>query len=261
MPPSKYETLVHILDQLRKEAPQEYKGYHVLEDDTEKLNQARSRTYIHLFLKVRFGLLDFKEREYLITDKSQDGGIDGYYINEDLKTVFLIQSKFRTTSINFQEREILFDELLRMDVSRITEGEDADEDGIPYNGKIKQLQRDISNIPDIGRYKYEVIVLANLKDCKANNLRKLTGGFSVTVFDYGKTYSDLVFPVVSGTYYNEKELCIRLNLSNTKLSSSRISYTVNTKFKPCDISLVFVPTSEIGKILYKYKKFYFALQP
>ncbi len=253
MPPSKYETLVHILDQLRKEAPQEYKGYHVLEDDTEKLNQARSRTYIHLFLKVRFGLLDFKEREYLITDKSQDGGIDGYYINEDLKTVFLIQSKFRTTSINFQEREILFDELLRMDVSRITEGEDADEDGIPYNGKIKQLQRDISNIPDIGRYKYEVIVLANLKDCKANNLRKLTGGFSVTVFDYGKTYSDLVFPVVSGTYYNEKELCIRLNLSNTKLSSSRISYTVNTKFKPCDISLVFVPTSEIGKILYKYK--------
>lgn len=253
MSQSKYATLVHILDQIRKEAPQEYKRYHVLESDIEKLNQARSRTFIHLFLKVKFGVLSFKEREYFITDQSQDGGIDAYFISYDTKTVFLIQSKFRTTHDNFQEKNISFDELLRMDVDRITEGQEEDEDGIPYNGKIKQLQRDISNVSDIGRYSYEVIILANLTDCKANNLRKLTGGFPATVFNHGKTYSELVFPVVSGTYYNEKELCIKLNLSNTTLSSSRISYNVNTNFKPCDISLVYVPTSEIGKILYKYK--------
>jgi hypothetical protein len=253
MPHSKYTTLVHILDQIRREAPQEYKRYHVLETDTDKLDQARSRTFIHLFLKVRFGLLDFKERENFITDESYDGGVDAYFVNEETKAVYFIQSKFRTTQDNFQEKNISFDELLKMDVDRITEGEETDEDGNKYNGKIKQLQRDINNVADIGRYSYEIIILANLKNCKQSQLRKLTGGFPATVFDYERTYSELVFPVVSGTYYNEKELCIRLNLSNTTLSSSRISYNVNTNFKFCDISLVFVPTSEIGKILYKYK--------
>lgn len=253
MSDSKYKTLVHILDQIRKEAPQEYKRYHVLETDTDKLDQARSRSFIHLFLKVRFGILDFKEREYFITDQSYDGGIDAYFINEETKAVYFIQSKFRTTQDNFQEKNISFDELLRMDVDRITEGTETDEDGNPYNGKIKQLQRDISSVPDIGRYSYEIIILANLKDCKPSKLRKLTGGFSSIVFDHERTYNELVFPVVSGTYYNEKELCIRLNLSNTTQSSSRISYTVTTVFKSCDISLIFVPTSEIGKILYKYK--------
>lgn len=253
MNPSKYISLVNILDQIRKEAPQEYKRYHVLETDTEKLNQARSRAFIHLFLKVRFGLLDFREREYYITDQSYDGGIDAYYISKETKKVCFIQAKFRTKEDNFQEKEISFEELLNMDVDRITEGKSTDEDGNEYNGKIKQLQRDINNVADIGRYGYEVIILANLKDQKQSKLRKLTGGFSTDVFDYEKTYSEIVFPVVSGTYYNERELCIQLNLSNTTLSSCRISYTVNTKFKSCDISLVFVPTSEIGRILYKYK--------
>jgi len=188
-----------------------------------------------------------------IYNESYDGGVDAYFVNEETKAVYFIQSKFRTTQDNFQEKNISFDELLRMDVDRITEGQETDEDGNKYNGKIKQLQRDINNVSDIGRYSYEIIILANLKDCKPSQLRKLTGGFSATVFDYEKTYSELVFPVVSGTYYNEKELCIRLNLSNTTLSSSRISYNVNTNFKSCDISLVFVPTIEIGQILYKYR--------
>jgi len=253
MPHSKYKALVHIIDQLRKEAPREYRRYHVLETDTEKLDQARSRAFIHLFLKVRFGLLNFKEREYFITDQAYDGGVDAYFINEESKTVYIMQSKFRTTQDNFHKKNISFDELLRMDVDRITAGEETDENGNPYSGKIKQLQRDINNVPDIGRYSYEIIILANLNDHKPSNLRKLTGGFPAKVFDYDRTYSDLVFPVVSGTYYNEKELCIRINLSNTTISSSRISYNVSTDFKPCDISLVFVPTSEIGKILYKYK--------
>jgi hypothetical protein len=253
MSQSKYNSLIHILDQLRKEAPPEYKKYHAIETDHVKLNQARSRAFIHLFLKVRFGILEFKEREYFITDQQYDGGIDAYYINSETKQILFIQSKFRTTENNFQEKEITLDELLNMDVDRISEGQTADENGNEYNGKIKQLQRDMSNIADIGRYSYEVILLANLINKKASDLRKLTGGFSATVFDHNKTYSDLVFPVVSGTYYNESELCIRLNLSNITLSSSRISYNVNTKFKSCDISIVFVPTVEIGKILYKYK--------
>jgi len=250
---SKYKTLVHIWDQIRKEAPPEFKRYHVLETATEKLNQARSRTFVHLFLKVSFGLLDFKEREYFITDRSGDGGIDAYYIDHESKVVFFIQSKFRTNKNNFEEKDISFDELLIMDVDRIVAGEEEDENGNPYNGKIKQLQRDISTIPDIGRYKYEVIILANLKKQKTSHLRKLTGGFPAIVFDYEKSYNDLVFPVISGTYYSEEELYIKLNLSNTTLSSSRISYNVKTSFKDCDISILFVPTGEIGEILYKYK--------
>ncbi|NKQ13796.1 AIPR family protein, partial [Pseudomonas sp. SST3] len=84
-------------------------------------------------------------------------------------------------------------------------------------------------------------------------LKKLTNGFPATVYDYGKTYSDLVFPVVTGTYYNNSQLCISLNLKNKNSSGSRISYNVETEFKDCDITVVFVPTEEIGRILYKYR--------
>lgn len=250
---NKYQTLIHILDQVRKEAPQEHKKYHALESNVDALNHARSRAFIHLFLKVRYGLLSFLERERFITDGSNDGGIDAYFISEETKTVCFIQSKFRTTENNFEEKEIAYNEILRMDVDRIVEGEECDEDGNAYRGKIKQLQRDLNQVPDIGRYKYEVVILANLKVQKPSQLRKLTGGFATTVYDHTKSYTDLVFPVVSGTHYNESELCISLNLSNRSSSSARVSYAVATDFEECDISLIFVPTKEIGNILYKYK--------
>src|ERR1051325_1439175 len=211
---SKYQTLVNILDELRKEAPAENKRYYPLETDLEKLNQARSRAFIHLFLKVKFGLLDFKERERLITDGPYDGGIDGYYIDEELKRVYLIQSKFRAIEGNFQNKEIGLRELLGMDVDRISDGETTDENGNEYNGKIKQLLRELGEVPDIGRYKYEVIILANLKEKTPSKLKRLTGGFGAMVFDYDRTFRELVFPVVTGTYYSPTELKIYLNLSN-----------------------------------------------
>lgn len=250
---SKYQTLVNILDQLRKEAPAENKRYYPLETDLEKLNQARSRAFIHLFLKVKFGLLDFKEREHLVTDGTNDGGIDAYYIDEELKKVYLIQSKFRATEDNFQSKEIGLSELLNMDVDRILEGEDTDEDGTEYNGKIKQLLRELSEIHDIGRYKDEVVILANLKEKTPSKLKKLTGGFGARVFDNERTYRELVFPVITGTYYNPSELKIFLNLSNKTSSSARISYKVLTEYKECEISVLFVPTLEIARTLHKYK--------
>lgn len=250
---SKYETLVNILDRLRFEAPRELKRYRPKLGDEEKLNQARSRALIHLFLKVSFGLLSFKERERFVTDGSHDGGIDAYYIDEVDKKVILLQSKFRTNPTNYEKKDISLSELLKMDVDRISDGESEDEEGNEYNGKIKQLLRDLSNIPDIGRYSYEVIILANLKETKQSTLRKLTGGFPGQIFDFNKTYKKLVFPVVTGTYYNHSELCISLNLINKSSSSARISYNVETEYKDCDITVVFVPTEEIGRILYKYK--------
>lgn len=49
-----------------------------------------------------------------------------------------------------------------MQIDRITEGHETDESNNQYNGKIQQLIRDIKKIDDIGRYSYEVIILANL---------------------------------------------------------------------------------------------------
>ena len=56
---SKYEDLVNILDILCNEAPQANSRYYPDSTDLEKMNQARSRAYIHLFLKIKFGLTEF----------------------------------------------------------------------------------------------------------------------------------------------------------------------------------------------------------
>jgi len=248
-----YQSLLNILDKIRFKSPKQYKFYRPVMIDIEKVNQARARAFIHLFLKVKYGLLDFREREIFICDGPYDGGIDGYFIDTELKKIMFIQSKFRTTKKNFEEKEIALDELLRMDVDRITDGETNDEDGNSYNGKIKGLQREMKEIADIGRYSYEIIILANLKKYKPSDIKKLVGGFSATVFDHKKVYNELLFPVVSGNYYNQKELHILLNLQNKNSASARISYNVITQYSKCDITVVFVPVSEIGRILYKYK--------
>lgn len=250
---SKYETLIKILDQLRQEAPIEYRRFHPAESDSEKLNQARSRAFIHLFLKVKFGLLKFKEREALITDGGFDGGVDAYFIDQEVKKTYFIQSKFRVTSDNFSNKEIEMKELLNMDIDRISDGEKQDENGNNYSGKILQLQREMSSVSDIGKYKTEVIILANLRDVLPSKLKKLTGGFGCEVFDFQRTYSELVFPIVSGTYYNHEELRIQLNLNNKTSQGSRISYQVSTEHIQCEISVLFVPTLEIAKTLHKYK--------
>lgn len=248
----KYNTLLNILDKLMNEAPAKFKRYYPKKNDTEKLNQARSRTYIHLYLKVKFGLLDFEEREYYITDGSNDGGIDGYFISKDERMIYFIQSKFRTTEKNFEIKEITLSEILNMDTSHIADGNKENEDGVEYNGKIQQLIREISSIEDIGKYNYKVIILANLKSYKPSKLRLLSGGFPCEVFNFERTYDELIFPIISGTFYNLSELFINIHLNN-KGSSSKVSYKVATEFKECNISVLFVPTSEIALIMNKYK--------
>ena len=58
---SKYLNLVNVLDQIRFEAPSRYTRYRPAIQDLEKINQARSRALIHLFLKVSLK----KEKELL----------------------------------------------------------------------------------------------------------------------------------------------------------------------------------------------------
>lgn len=144
----KYEILLNILDKIRTEATPKYAAVYLPPDsEPEKIGNARSRAFIHLYLKVLFGLLDFDERERQITDGTHDGGIDGYFIDADTKRIYLIQAKFRATPKNFEEKQITLEEILKMDINRILEGEACDESGNPYNGKIRQFQREVSNLP------------------------------------------------------------------------------------------------------------------
>ncbi|MEK6280341.1 MAG: AIPR family protein [Acidobacteriota bacterium] len=251
---SRYTTLVTILDQICAEAPPDFKRYHPVETKYEEVGHARSRAFIHLFLKVKFGLTHFKDREQFVTDDPQDGGIDGYYLDFVNRTVHMVQSKFRATEVNFKEKEILFSELLQMDVDRVLRGEATDEQGVPYNAKIKKMQAAIGQTPDIGRWKEEVVILANVpSQVKASQLKKLTGGYPAALYNHNRVYQELVFPVVQGTYYNPTELRLTINLSNISSQSAKITYEVVTKQKKCDITLVFVPTVEIARALYTYR--------
>jgi len=220
--------------------------------DAEKVNQARARAFLHLYLKVMFGTADFMLRERTITDGPYDGGIDGYYIDAETKTIHLLQSKFRTSQENFENKPIALEELLAMDINRILEGEKTDENGNSYNGKIQQLQREVSQLPDVARYTYRVVLLANLPSIAPGKLRQLTGGYSAEVFDFEKTYKRLVFPVLTGTYFAASDIIIPVDLSN-KNAGSKISYNVKTKYSDCEITVLFVPTLEIAKVMNKYK--------
>lgn len=200
---------------------------------------------------MKFGLLKFDDRIKYVTDGVDDGGVDGYYIDKNNKIIYFIQAKFRTNEENFESREIKFGELLNMDIDRITEGETEYDDGKKYNVNIQKLIKELHRIPDMGRYKYEIIILANTKEIPQNKLRKLSDSNPVSEFNHTRTYKELVFPVVTGTFYNQSELAISINLLDK--NSEDISYSVETEFKDCEISVLFVPTIEIAKTLYKYK--------
>ena len=249
-----YNTLVNVLDKIRHEAPPTLKRYMPPENKPDEVNNARSRAFIHLYLKVMFGLLDFTDREEYVTDDPQDGGIDGYFLCEESKIIYFIQSKFRMTEKNFNDKCIQYSELIQMDTTRIIDGQDVDDKGVPYNDKIKKILEKLKNIQDIGRWKYIVILLANVPHKLSDDkLKRLTGGFPVEVYNHSRVFQELIFPVIQGTYYTPSELILSLNLSNTSSQSAKVTYKVITKNKECDITLVFVPTIEIAKAMYKYR--------
>jgi len=246
---SKFDILLRILDQIRTEGVAEgFSSYGGNATQPEAIIHARSKAYIHLFLKVKFGVLGFVDRETYITDGTQDGGIDGYFIDSASKLIYFIQSKFRTTEEAFKSREITLKEIASMDIGRITSGDTNDETGIPYNGKIQTLIRRIAEIEDIGRHKYRIIIIANVRHISSAVLKNLTGGFAVEIFDFERCFSELVFPVLTGTYFQKEDLSILLDLSN-KNAGAKINYEVSTSHGSCDITVLFVPTIEIAKIM------------
>src|SRR5262245_32249040 len=213
---SKYEILVNILDRLNKEALNEHKTYHA--KDENGINQARSLGLIHLFLKSKFGLMTYEERYKFITDGRGDGGVDAYYIDEQQKKIFVIQSKFRSTERNFEEKLITPDELNSIELGSIIKGEEYDISGTKYNGKILQFQRDLENIQDLPRYDYKIIILANIGNIKKVTIERLIGGFEHEIFDFKRIYSEMLFPICSGLYFDPDSIKLEIETSENQRS-------------------------------------------
>ncbi|MEX6381268.1 AIPR family protein [Staphylococcus saprophyticus] len=246
---SKYNTLLNILDSLRKEAPKNYKKYHV-EEPLQKKEYAFSLAYIHLFLKANFNLTTFESREDFITDGPNDGGIDAYYIDKDEKIVYFIQSKFRSTEKNFESKSISIDELSKMDIIRISEGESNDSKGNNYNNKILAFQEKLNSLDQISRYKFQVIILANLENYSDTVLQKIIS-LPYSVFNFEKAYNKLVFPIIKGTCHVAKDIKVSLNMGSKNNIS--MDYEVTNKESTSNVQLFFIPTIEIAKIMSEYR--------
>jgi hypothetical protein len=130
-----YAALCRVLDALRGEAPATDVNYNPAAGNQGALINARSRALLHLFLKARFGLVRFADRENLVTDGTADGGIDAFYIDQTNKRIFLLQSKFRATAGNFIATNMSAQDLLKMDVSRILQGKKRMRKGSPITTK------------------------------------------------------------------------------------------------------------------------------
>jgi hypothetical protein len=248
-----YQTLCKVLDSLRAEAPKNNKTYHPPAGNNDALIQARSRALLHLFLKARFGLVHFDDREALVTDGPHDGGIDAYYIDQKHKFIYVLQSKFRATAGNFTATNMSASDLLKMDVGPILKGVKRDEQGISYNDRItKGLQKAVQRLPDVGSYITQVVLLGNTKNFTALEIKKLVLGYKVEQFPHERTYEDLLFPVINGTYFSDPNLTIEINLANLR-GESHLAYEVKANSVRSNIKILFVPTREIGRIMYVYK--------
>ena len=247
-----YETFINIIEATRKEAPAEYARFHPDEDNPQALVTARSLALTHMFLKAKFGLTTFSERDPYVTDGPNDGGIDAFFIDTENHKIYVVQTKFRASERNFFESGIRPDELLAMDIKRIIDGETRAANGSEYNGRVRTLIREIQKIKDIGRYDYSVIIIANTRFTK-EQLERLTGGFPVEVFDSEKVLDDLVFPLVTGNHFAGKDLYLKISLDNAQQGAARINYNVQTRLGPCTITMVYIPTLEIAKALGKFK--------
>lgn len=246
-----YEMLLRILDCLRLEAPSSYTSYLPSEDNEEGLIKARSLAFIHLLLKVKFGLTDFLDRHQQITDGPGDGGLDAFFIDEERKRLYLIQSKFRGTSNNFERKSMKADDLIRVEVSRITKGHEDDSNGNPFNTKVKAFQEQLRNIRDIAKYDYIVFFLGNIYKLNDDQIRRLIDNCEYEIFDAYSAYKKLIFPLSTGTYYDPDEITISLELSQKE--SPRLKQLVDTDFGQYNVTAIFVPTAEIGRVMSKYK--------
>ena len=63
----------------------------------------------------------------------------------------------------------------------------------------------------------------------------------------------MVFPIISGTFFQPDQLIININLAEKYRASSRVVYPVQIGNIECEITLLYVPTLEIARNFHKYK--------
>jgi len=247
----KYTMLLKVLDQLSTEAPASFQSYHPDTSDQNAVDKSRSLSFIHLLLKVKFGLIEFMSRHEHITDGTQDGGLDAYYIDQENKIIYFIQSKFRTTSESFRQKSMDADDLIRMEIQRITHGETIDSHGNAFNNKIIALQQKLRDIRDIAKYEFKVIFLGNVSRLNDEQIRRLIDNCEYEIFDHEIAFNDLVFPLSTGTYFDPDEIIIRLELNQK--DSPKLKQTIQTDFGDYSVTVIFAPVSEIGRVMMRYK--------
>ena len=249
---SKYEILVNVLDDICNSAPSRYSSYHLKGKSEEEINKHRSLAYIHLFLLVKFGVQDFVSRAEMITDGIDDGGIDAYYVDNTHKVIYIIQSKFRMTEDNYQEKEIDPTEIIAMELRNILKGNKNTNYGKKYNGKILAMQRRISNLENRALYNIKIILLANLNSkSKRKIVDNILSGFAYEVFDFNKAYDELLFPLCASTFYQGDKIIIDKNIMG--ITSVYPESFSNTSYGKCTIHMMFVPVVFIAEILDEYK--------
>lgn len=247
----KFIMLLKILDEIKKDAPKTKDFKRFYSGKIEDLNYSRGQAFIHLFLLIKFGLETFEARQRFICDGKFDGGLDAYFISEREKTVYLIQSKFHTTDSSFKAEKIPVSDLVKMELDRIIHGETNDSNGNTYNAKVLEFQLKLNQATQKQVYTHKVIFLANISTISDYQIRKLTSNLDYEVYNYEKSYLELVKSICAGTYYNPDRIIIELDLSEK--STPQLSQTIKSSYGYCDVTAVFVPTVEIGRVMSRYK--------
>ncbi|WFU51999.1 AIPR family protein [Sinorhizobium terangae] len=251
---AKYAILLNILDRIIQDGAVAGRRsiYRTASSTPGDRDQARARAYIHLFLEAKYGLYDFDEREKQITESSYDGGVDAFHVDDEEKVVVLVQSKFRTNAQNFAEKHISIGEVSRIDADRILRGETEDAAGNPYSGHIKGLQRRLQSIPDIAKYSYKVVLLANVREDEKLAVAKILSDFETEVYDFRRCYEELVIPVLRGEQTYFADLRFNIDMSN-KSAGSRLCAKIATEHGPVNIDVILAPTLEIARLMSRYR--------
>jgi hypothetical protein len=134
---------------------------------------------------------------------------------------------------------------------KITKGDQVGSDGNAYNSKIIKFQKRLSEIRDIAKYDYVVFFLGNVTRYNDDQLRRLIDNCEYEIFNFEKTYNELVFPLCTGTYFDPDEIIIRIDLQEKE--HPKLKQKIATDFGNYIVTVIFVPTYEIGRILSKYK--------
>lgn len=252
----KHELLNSTLDNISESAPAELSVYHPDAENVDAQIHKYSRAQIHLFLRVRFCLLDFNLVESQITDGSGDGGLDAYHIDEEKKVIYLIQSKYKTTPDGYLNSDVDWREFFRMELDRIVRGEVGSISDNQYSGKIHAFQQKIRNITDIARWNYILIYLGNVPSAiTKENLLSISGGVcqDAEVLHGNDLYNHVLIPYLKRDFYNKEDFSFEIYI-NQERTANRIRYSVDlADGESAEVQLCFVPTIEIARMMSQYR--------